>query len=209
MSRPRSSTRPSSGRSKPAISRRVVVLPEPDGPRSVKNSPRATSRSTWSTATTSPYVFRIPTQWTSGVEGAGVGAASTSGSSRTCVAKCFLQQLEPPPQLLVGDRKRRQQADHVAVRPAGQEQQAALVGRLDHGRREGGRLLGQLERAHRAEPAVLADGGDAGRDPVERLAQAVAQLVCAGAKLRGRDRVEHDGGGGAGDGVAAEGAAEA
>ena len=30
---------PSSGRSKPAISRSVVVLPEPDGPSSVKNSP--------------------------------------------------------------------------------------------------------------------------------------------------------------------------
>ena len=31
--------RPPSGSSKPAISRRVVVLPEPDGPSSVKNSP--------------------------------------------------------------------------------------------------------------------------------------------------------------------------
>ena len=38
-SRPSSSTSPSSGRSKPAISRSVVVLPEPDGPSSVKNSP--------------------------------------------------------------------------------------------------------------------------------------------------------------------------
>ena len=32
------------GRSKPAIIRRQVVLPEPDGPSSEKNSPRATSR---------------------------------------------------------------------------------------------------------------------------------------------------------------------
>ena len=38
-STPPSSTRPSSGSSKPAISRSVVVLPEPDGPSSVKNSP--------------------------------------------------------------------------------------------------------------------------------------------------------------------------
>ena len=36
---PASSTVPASGRSKPAISRSVVVLPEPDGPSSVKNSP--------------------------------------------------------------------------------------------------------------------------------------------------------------------------
>ncbi len=36
---PPSSTVPASGRSKPAISRSVVVLPEPEGPSSVKNSP--------------------------------------------------------------------------------------------------------------------------------------------------------------------------
>jgi hypothetical protein len=51
---PASSTVPASGRSKPAISRNVVVLPEPDGPSSVKNSPRRTSRSMPSTAATSP-----------------------------------------------------------------------------------------------------------------------------------------------------------
>src|SRR3990172_7468167 len=37
--------------------RRVVVLPQPEGPRSEKNSPLRTSRSTWSTATTSPNVL--------------------------------------------------------------------------------------------------------------------------------------------------------
>ena len=51
---PPSSTMPSSGRSKPAITRSVVVLPEPDGPSIVKNSPRPISRSTPSTAVTSP-----------------------------------------------------------------------------------------------------------------------------------------------------------
>ena len=45
------------GRSKPAIRRSVVVLPEPEGPSIVKNSPAGTSRSTPSTATTSPYAF--------------------------------------------------------------------------------------------------------------------------------------------------------
>ena len=51
-SRPPSSTRPPSGRSKPAISRRQVVLPEPDGPSIVKNSSARMSRSMPSTATT-------------------------------------------------------------------------------------------------------------------------------------------------------------
>src|SRR5204862_1165499 len=49
--------------------RRVVVLPEPDGPRSVKNSPARISRSTPSTATTSPYDLRTPTSRTAGAAG--------------------------------------------------------------------------------------------------------------------------------------------
>src|SRR5215831_19376804 len=43
---------PSSSSQKPAIMRNKVVLPQPDGPSSVKNSPSPTSRSTWSTART-------------------------------------------------------------------------------------------------------------------------------------------------------------
>ena len=39
-------TRPASGRSKPAIIRSVVVLPQPDGPSSVTSSPGATVRLT-------------------------------------------------------------------------------------------------------------------------------------------------------------------
>ena len=39
MSRPRSRIRPPVGSSKPPIIRRVVVLPQPDGPSSEKNSP--------------------------------------------------------------------------------------------------------------------------------------------------------------------------
>ena len=40
-SRPRSTIRPPVGSSKPPIIRSVVVLPQPDGPRSEKNSPAA------------------------------------------------------------------------------------------------------------------------------------------------------------------------
>ena len=46
--------------------RSVVVLPEPDGPSSVKNSPTAMSRSTPATARTSPKVRRMPVSRTAG-----------------------------------------------------------------------------------------------------------------------------------------------
>ena len=52
-SRPRSSIRPRVGRSKPPIIRSVVVLPQPDGPSSVRNSPVSTVSETSSTAVTS------------------------------------------------------------------------------------------------------------------------------------------------------------
>ena len=45
----------------PASMRSSVVLPEPDGPTTVKNSPSRTSRSTRSTAASSPNVRLTPT----------------------------------------------------------------------------------------------------------------------------------------------------
>src|ERR1700751_5373228 len=62
MSLPSSRIFPSVGRSKPAISRSVVVLPHPDGPSSEKNSPASIETSIPSTAATSPNRFR---SWTS------------------------------------------------------------------------------------------------------------------------------------------------
>src|SRR5690242_17213929 len=58
-SRPASSMRPESGRSNPAIKRSSVVLPDPEGPTRVKNSPRLTTRSMPSTTTTWPKFFRM------------------------------------------------------------------------------------------------------------------------------------------------------
>src|SRR6266481_6201063 len=52
--RPRSVISPPSGRSSPATSRSVVVLPQPLGPSSVKISPRETSRDARSTAAVGP-----------------------------------------------------------------------------------------------------------------------------------------------------------
>ena len=51
-SAPSTRMRPEVGVSKPAIIRRVVVLPQPDGPSSVTNDPPASDSDTSSTATT-------------------------------------------------------------------------------------------------------------------------------------------------------------
>src|SRR5207253_3081898 len=145
--------RPASGRSNPAISRSVVVLPDPEGPSSVKNSPGAMSRSTQSTATTSPYALRTPARRTSGVVCAVCGAAGVSGSA--CVAKRFLQQLEPVLELLVGDRERNEDADHVTVDAAGEQDEAARAGGSGYCRRDIPRRLRQPEREHRPHAAHL------------------------------------------------------
>ena len=55
MSWPSIRTWPSLGTSRPASMRSNVVLPQPDGPSSAKNSPGAMSRLTLSTATVEPH----------------------------------------------------------------------------------------------------------------------------------------------------------
>src|SRR5436190_2582944 len=158
-----SSTVPASGRSKPAITRSVVVLPEPDGPNIVKNSPTRISRSRSSIATTSPNARRTP-------------RSVTAGSA----AKCFVEDRKALLELLVGRRERRQQANDVAVQAAGQEDQAPLA----RGRRDGARrvavLLDELEREHRSEPPHLADDARMlGGDCVEAVAQQARDLLGA------------------------------
>src|SRR5581483_4226979 len=96
-------TRPASGRSKPAISRSVVVLPEPEGPSIVKNSPCAISRSTCAIATTSPYVLRRAAQRTSGGRSVRSGAFASAGSGDD---KRLLQHVEARLQVVVGDDQR-------------------------------------------------------------------------------------------------------
>src|SRR6476646_6785485 len=138
---PCSSTRPAAGRSNPAITRSVVVLPEPDGPRSVKNSPAAMSRSTPATATTSPYTRRIPVRRTAGAS-APVSVSDEAGAS---VAKCLLQQAEPALELLVARREGRQKPDHVSVQAAGEEEQPFRIGGRSRRLRGVGRRIAQLE----------------------------------------------------------------
>src|SRR5215467_8125224 len=63
-SRPSRRIRPSVGCSNPAMRRRVVVFPQPDGPSSEKNSPPTTSRLMPSTAVTSAKRLTRSTIWT-------------------------------------------------------------------------------------------------------------------------------------------------
>ena len=63
---------PSVGSSNPAIIRRVVVFPDPDGPSMLKNSPSAISRSMPATAATSPKRLVTPSSRTAG--GASLGS---------------------------------------------------------------------------------------------------------------------------------------
>jgi len=58
--RPSIVTVPPSGRSNPAISRRSVVFPQPDGPSNATTSPRSTHKEAPSTAGTSPKRFVTP-----------------------------------------------------------------------------------------------------------------------------------------------------
>src|SRR5712691_6946050 len=141
MSSPPSRIVPASGRSKPAIIRSVVVLPDPDGPSSVKNSPSATRRSTSSTATTLPYVLRPPT-------------------TSTSAAKRRLEYVQTVVELLVGDDERHVQPDDVAVEAAREQDEPAFARSRDDGSAAFRALVGELERQHRAEAANV--GTDAG-----------------------------------------------
>ena len=55
-----SNTTPVSGISNPAAIRKAVVLPQPDGPSRLTNSPGCKARSSDSRATVVPKVFRMP-----------------------------------------------------------------------------------------------------------------------------------------------------
>src|SRR5712691_8804536 len=187
--RPCSSILPSSGRSKPAIKRSVVVLPEPDGPSSVKNSPPAISRSTPSTATTSPYVLRTPTRRTSGVATSELGVAWVSESA--CVAKRVLQEVEPACELGVRDRERDENADDVAEDPAREQHETSVARRRRHARRNIGCRLRELERHHRPNAAHLSDQPAPGRKPIQAGANRGGELLGMRLEPRRPHLLEH------------------
>src|SRR3954468_20645400 len=74
---------PATGRSRPAIERSVVVLPQPDGPSSVKSLPSGTSNVTfWAAFTTWPLSFgySVKSALTLSME------VSRQGCDRSCLA---------------------------------------------------------------------------------------------------------------------------
>src|SRR3954451_22118458 len=88
------------------------------------------------------------------------------GSSGCISRERALEELESAREILVGDGERGQQADDGAVQAAAERERAGRAGRADRGPDELGRgRLGlasadELERAHRAEAAGVASGGD-------------------------------------------------
>src|SRR3954452_628612 len=131
--------RPSSGCSKPAISRSVVVLPEPEGPSSVKNSPARTSRSTPATACTSPYALRTPVSLTS--TAASPDAAGGSAAAFACVGKRLLEHVAAAVELLVDRHQRDEDPDDIPVQAAREQDEPALTCVRDGRARELGRGL--------------------------------------------------------------------
>src|SRR5687767_15823102 len=82
IERPPIETSPSSGCSKPAIRRRLVVLPQPEGPRKEWNEPRGISNEMESTATTAANRLVTPRNSTStGALAARDAAAAAFGSA--------------------------------------------------------------------------------------------------------------------------------
>src|SRR3954453_4719208 len=153
---------PSSGISRPAIERRVVVLPQPEGPRSVNSSPSCTSSETWSTAKTRPRSSPF----------AAANVLTRSTTSSRAISLCLL---DPDARTeLVGDRDEHDEgADqhHAERRDLGQEAVAPLL--PDHDREH--LLAGRVEEHRGTE---LAEGHDHDVDPTRDQA--------------GREQGQHD-----------------
>ena len=138
--RPRAGSCPAVGFSNPAIIRRHVVLPEPDGPSMEKNSPSRTSRSTPSTAATSPKRLTTPSRRTATCAFAAGDAVGQC--SRLCRPISIpLETLARIAQHLDRESRSRQGG------PRGQPQAA---GSAVPARSRGGQPLGRAQRPVRA-----------------------------------------------------------
>ena len=109
---PSSRTSPSVGCSKPAIMRSVVVLPQPDGPSSEKNSPSAIVRSRSSTAVAAPKRFVTPSKRTASLIAPSLPLSTPSPLSRrpnsrgstsaSAIASTEMASISVPIALIVG-----------------------------------------------------------------------------------------------------------
>ena len=142
--------------------------------------------------------------------------SSAERGSRACISdQRGFEDLQPAVQLLVGDRQRRQQPDHVAVQTAAEQQQTLCAGRGDRARDELGRRASSSSRSRTISSASI--GPSPRTSPIDSTRVAMSSSAARsrvpsaadGARNAWRrDRLEHHVGRRAGDRVAAEGAAE-
>src|SRR3990170_1190023 len=154
-------TRPSVGRSRPAIIRRSVVLPQPDGPRKEISFPAGNSRSTPATATTSPKRFTSP--WSLRPPRAGTVAVGRSALGEDHLRPLLVDPVLP----LVVHLVLRTERD---LRPRSADGVVLLLGevhRLLLGRR--GRAEGPCQLGLDRWPAHVVDEGLACGDVLRRL----------------------------------------
>src|SRR2546423_12867552 len=86
--------RPSFGVSKPAISLSSVVLPQPDGPSSAKNSPRSIDKNTRSTAVTAPNRLLAPLISRSAIPGSAAGLHAGPGAGAGALIRARSRQVD-------------------------------------------------------------------------------------------------------------------
>src|SRR3984893_13977714 len=123
-------TRPWSGVSKPAISRNKVVLPQPEGPSSAKNSPASTASDTRSTAATMPKRLLAPMISRTGISRSAARLHAAPGAGA---------------QPLIGARRRQVDIEQPAHRLGRIDAGVVADPRID----QRGRCLGRVRVGHR------------------------------------------------------------
>src|SRR4051794_11072418 len=144
---PRMKTSPSSGCSKPATSRSVVVLPHPDGPSSEKNMPRGMASVRSRTATARPNRFVTASKRTS--------ASGPSGSVMAGHQDIEFRKARPGFHERQGEFELEQELGRPALWPVA----PGRAGMVDEGReraRDAGAVSGRRGegRQHGVEPGA-------------------------------------------------------
>src|SRR5918999_951070 len=133
-------------------------------------------------------------------------ASDVSGDHR--MDRLF-KDVETMGEILVGDRQRNEDANDISVQPAREQHEPSFSGRSRRRGCELRALLLELEREHGAEPADVADRGEAPRDVLEPGANLLPDLRRPTLELGPRNLVEDGYRRGAGERIAAERAAQA
>src|SRR3954470_12992725 len=147
---------PVSGARKPATRLRSVVFPPPEGPSSVRSSPRAMSRLASCRATTSPKRFVTP--WTRTKPGS--AAAGATGSAGEGSARVFDIEDLAEPEERVREDEQGGGRDDVHDRHRRHRRIGVFADVVVHRDRQG---LGAL-RGHEERGGELVEGEDRGKE---------------------------------------------